>query len=221
MRYAKWFCVALSVIVFVSCLGIEMETKFNTDGSGEMMIRILVSQELLEMGEEGTAGVALPLSEEEIEEAYSNVDGVVVQEVTQEETEKDRIITAKISFKNFNKFAQHEEFPGEGASIREIDGNTEFTMTVGQANEDVNGSAEQEDGAESAETLLDSMDESMVAMIQAFMEGYFVEYRIVAPKKIMSYTDGELGSDGKSVTFKIPMGEYFMIQEPYDLTVMW
>lgn len=221
MRYIKRFCIALSVIVFVSCLGIEMETKFNTDGSGEMMIRIMVSQELLEMGEEGTAGVALPLSEEEIEEAYANVDGVVVQEVTQEETEKDRIITAKISFKDFNKFAQHEEFPGEGASIREIDGNTEFTMTVGQAKEDVDGSDDQEDGAESAETLIDSMDESMIAMIQAFMEGYFVEYRIVTPKKIISYTDGELGPDGKSVTLKIPMGEYFMIEEPYDLTVMW
>lgn len=236
MSFIKKLCIVFTAIAFVSCIGIEMETKFNADGSGEMTIKIKVSRDLLEMGEEGTSGVELPLSEEELEDAYRNVDGVEVIEVSQEETETDRIITATIAFKDFNTFANHEEFPGEGATLREIDGNTEFTMTVGQAKEEATeASDENDDDSGSTDATdatdaeigdadvppIDLTDDSMVAMVQAFMEGYFVEYRIVAPKKIVRYSDGELSEDGKSVTLKIPMGEYFMIPEPYDLTVVW
>ena len=65
------------------------------------------------------------------------------------------------------------------------------------------------------------MDDAMIAMVQAFLEGYFMEYRVTAPKKVVRYNHGEVDESGKTVTLRMPMADYFMLKEPYQFEVAW
>ena len=103
--------VVLGMLMLTSCLGIEMKTVFNADGSGRMTMKLRVSQSILEMGGE-EAGIDMPLSKDDFSREYEGVEGVTVVDVTQEDTEEDRIITAVIDFKDFNALSADENLPG-------------------------------------------------------------------------------------------------------------
>ncbi len=202
-------------LLFTSCFGIAMETVFNPDGSGRLTMKLRVAQFLLEMGEE-EAGVGIPLSKDDLTAKYEEIDGVSVVEVTEEDTDEDRIITAIIDFENFNNLASDDEFPGEEASLTIKDGKSTFRILVGQPRGG--------DGEESTDEEFASDPEeeaSMTAMLQSFMEGYSVEYRIVAPRKIESFTAGEVEKDGRTFAYTLPMGDFIAIKEPFYIEVVW
>lgn len=217
-RRPRFFFIFIVVIGFISlltsCLGVRMETVFNADGSGTMRMVFRISQQLLQMGKE-EAGVDIPLSKEDLSEGYEEVDGVTVVEVTEEDTEEHRIITAVIDFEDFNALSADEGFPGDGARLETRNGRTELSMLIGQPTGPNTG-----DGEEGAEAQAE-LDDAMIAMMQSFLEGYSIEYQIVAPKKIVSYTEGELQKDGRTLLFSMAMGDYVMIEEPYYLKVVW
>ncbi|MBT3273299.1 MAG: hypothetical protein HN368_09105 [Spirochaetales bacterium] len=191
-----------------------METSFNADGSGRMTMVFRISQALLQMGEE-ESGVDIPLSRDDLLAEFEDVDGVTVVDVTEEDTGEDRIITAVLDFDSFNDLAGGDGFPGEEAMLEEKNGKSHFSIMVGQPQ----GPAD--DGADSAEAAQFEMDDAAKAMVQSFMEGYDLEYRIVAPRKISSYSHGELSPDGRTLVFSLPMGDFFVIEEPYYLEVIW
>jgi len=204
-------------LLFTSCFGVEMKTVFNADGSGRMTMKLRISQMLLEMGEE-ESGVDIPLSKDDISSQYAGLDGVTVVEVTEEDTEEDRIITAVIDFEDFNVLSSEDELPGEDATLETVDGNTVLKILIGPPNDSAEGS---EGDMESTEAPPAEMDESMMAMMQSFMEGYSMDYTIVAPKKIISHTHGEVDKDGRTLTYNMPMGDFIMIKEPFYLEVVW
>lgn len=212
-RYACLASVGLTVLLF-SCLGIELETVFHEDGSGTMTMKFVVSKELLDMGEE-QSGVGIPFTKEDLEDEFGSVEGVTVEEIFQEDTETDRIITAKLAFENFNDLSRSNEFPGEEASLSTNGNLTVFRMLMGQPRGDAG------EGAAAEMPEMAEMDEAMTAMIQSFLEGYTVEYRITAPKKIVKYSHGELSKDKKTISFFMSMGDFIMIEEPYFLEVVW
>ena len=203
---------AISVLL-TSCFGVEMQTVFNEDGSGRMTMKLRVSQMLLEMGEQ-ESGVGVPLSKDDITSQYENLEGVTVLEVTEEDTEEDRIITAVIDFEDFNVLSSEDELPGEDATLETIDGNSVLRILIGPPTDP----AADEEGGDMPPA---EMDESMLAMMQSFMEGYSMDYRIVAPKKITSHTHGEVDKDGRTLHFAMPMGDFIMIEEPFYLEVVW
>ena len=207
--------VVLGMLMLTSCLGIEMKTVFNADGSGRMTMKLRVSQSILEMGGE-EAGIDMPLSKDDFSREYEGVEGVTVVDVTQEDTEEDRIITAVIDFKDFNALSADENLPGMGSSLELKDGKHVLKVPVGENAGDENQSSDGTETAESAE-----MDESMIAMMQSFLGGYNLEYKIVAPSKILSHTAGEVEKDGRPLVFSMPMGDYIMIKEPFFLEVVW
>jgi hypothetical protein len=200
-------------LLFTSCFGVEMRTVFNADGTGRMTMKLRVSQMLLEMGEE-ESGVDIPLSKNDISSQYEGLDGVTVVEVTEENTEEDRIITAVIDFEDFNVLSSEDELPGEDATLETVDGNSVLRILIGPPNDSAEGS-------ESGQVPPAEMDESMMAMMQSFMEGYSMDYTIVAPRKIISHTHGEVGKDGRTLTYNMPMGDFIMIEEPFYLEVVW
>jgi len=199
-----------------SCLGLQVETRFNEDGSGQMSMTMRVSKAVLEMGEEGgDTGLDIPLSKEEIEAEFSDVDGVRLVEVNEEETDEDLIITSLIEFDSLDAMLETEDSPVQTATLTRDGDRTIFTMTVGEA-QDLAAAAEEDSPFGGAE-----MDDAMLAMIEAFLEGYFMEYRVTAPKPIISHSHGELDESGRTVTIRMPMAEYFTLEEPYDLVVEW
>jgi len=212
IRIAGIVLTVVATLLFTSCFGIAMETIFNADGSGRLTMKLRIAQFLLEMGED-EAGVGVPLSKDDLTSGYEEVDGVTVVEVTEEDTEEDRLITAVIDFEDFNKLAADDEFPGEEASLTVKDGKSTFRILVGQPR----------GGEEGDEEFASDPEEEaqMTAMIQSFMEGYSVEYRIVAPRKIQSYSDGEVEKDGRTFVYNLPMGDFIAIEEPFYIEVVW
>ena len=53
------------------------------------------------------------------------------------------------------------------------------------------------------------------------MEGYSVEYRIVAPRKIESFSAGEVEKDGRTFVYTLPMGDFIAIKVPFYVEVVW
>ena len=206
--------ILIMVVLLTSCLGIVVETVFNEDGSGRMTVVFHISQALLELGE-GESGFDVPLTKEDIMEDYEEVDGITVVDILQEDTDTDRIITAIIEFDDFNVLTQDDDFISENASLKTIGKKTFLRMQIGQAGG--SGGPPTDGGTEQAM----EMDDATKAMVQSFMEGYEFEYRIVAPKTITSYNYGELQSDGRTLVYALPMGDFFMIEEPYTLEVVW
>lgn len=224
-RTARYALMMISALLFVSCFGIEMKTVFNADGSGRMTMKFRVSQMLLEMGEE-EAGVDVPLSKEDLTSQYEDLEGVTVVEVTEEDTEEDRIITAIIDFDDFNALSSEEDLPGEDASLELEDGKSVLRILIGPPAEEPLAAETEDEGSPAAGEMgqppsMEEMDESMMAMMQSFMEGYYMEYTIVAPKKIISYSHGELEKDGRTLVHGMPMGDFIMIEEPYYLEIVW
>ncbi|MBN1685861.1 MAG: hypothetical protein JW852_04355 [Spirochaetales bacterium] len=216
-----------AVLLLASCFGMEMKTVFNADGSGRMTMKIRVSQMLLEMGEEG-AGVDVPLSKDDLASEYEKLDGVTVVEVTEEDTAEDRIITAVIDFEDFNALSSEEDLPGEESSLETKGGRSVLKILVGPPGDEQAAEIGADAGAgETAPSDLSDMmgppemDESMMAMVQSFMEGYSIEYAIVAPSKILSHSHGEIGKDGRTLVYSMPMGDFIMIEEPYLLEIVW
>jgi len=215
LRATRFAIVVVVILLLTSCFGVEMKTVFNADGSGRMTIKFRVSQMLLEMGEE-ESGVEVPLSKEDLTSQYEGLEGVTVIDVTEEETEEDRIITAVIDFDDFNVLSSEEELPGDEASLEIAGGKSVLKILIGPPTGN-----EEEETADGADVPPAEMDESMLAMMQSFMEGYSVDYTIVAPKKIVSHSHGEVEKDGKTLVFAMPMGEFIMIEDPYFLEVVW
>ncbi len=208
------FLVAVALL-FASCLGLEVETRFNADGSGTMRMTMRVSKAVLEMGEDGgDSGFDIPLSREDILSEFEGAEGIELIEVTEEETDEDLILTSVIEFESFDALLEAENSPVETASLRKKNGRTVFSMAVGEA-----GKA----AASSEESPLEGqeMDDAVIAMIQAFLEGYYLEYRVTAPKKVTRYSHGELSENGRTVSLRVPMADYFVLDEPYVFEVEW
>ncbi len=249
-RVALIGALVLAALALSGCLGVDVSTKFNGDGSGVMTMKLQISQMLLQMGEEQGSPPPVPLSKEELEKAYSQLDGVKVESVTQENNEKDRVITAVISFKDFGVFQGTDDLAGTGAQLTKEDGLSVYRVLVGEppkppaakltTTDGADGSVDQqvapttaaplvEEGGESAaaplapESSADTaaQEEAMTAMIKGLMAGYSIQYSVSAPTKIVSHTVGDLSADGKTVTFSMPMADYMDLKEPIQFEVKW
>ena len=213
--FLRLFLITLIILILGSCLGVQMETKFNADGSGTVVMKLTVSKAVLEMGEGDDAALDIPLSKEEVEEQFAGIEGITVIGVTEEETEENVTITSIVEFEDFKALLDTEDSPMETATLTEKNGITTYSMTVGEAKEAAL-SGDGDDAMGGAE-----MDDAMLGMIAAFLEGYSMEYRVTAPKKISRYTHGELSADGRSVSLALPMADYFMLEKPYQFEVEW
>ena len=213
--FLRLFLILATILILGSCLGVQMETKFNADGSGTVVMKLTVSKAVLEMGEGDDAALDIPLSKEEVEEQFAGIEGITVIGVTEEETEENVTITSIVEFEDFKALLDTEDSPMETATLTEKNGITTYSMTVGEAKEAAL-SGDGDDAMGGAE-----MDDAMLGMIAAFLEGYSMEYRVTAPKKISRYTHGELSADGRSVSLALPMADYFMLEKPYQFEVEW
>ena len=209
-------------LLLSSCLGMEMQTVFNADGSGRMTMKLRVSQMVLEMGSD-EAEVDIPLSKDDLVEQYKDIEGVTVVDVSQEETDEDRIITAVIDFEDFNNLSAGDDMTSEDASLEIKDGKSVLRISIGppsgESTDETNDESQDSEVAQMPPP--GEMDESTLAMMQAFMEGYSFEYRIVAPTEIASYSHGELQADGRTLVYTMPMGEFILVEEPFYLEVVW
>ncbi len=124
-----------AVVLLSSCLGVDMHTRFNADGSGIIKMRLQISRALLQMSQEEGAS-PIPLTKQDLEAAYKDLPGVKVESVTEENTDKDKIITATIDFKDFSVFKSTKDLAGTGATLTKgPDGRTTYSVIIGAPQE--------------------------------------------------------------------------------------
>lgn len=126
---------ALTALMLSSCLGVDMNTRFNADGSGVITMKLQMSKAFLEMSnEEGSSPI--PLTKKDFEEAYKDLPGVKVDSVTDQTVKDDRVITAVVSFKDFSAFKDSKDLAGAGASLTKgPDGKMTYSVIVGEPSE--------------------------------------------------------------------------------------
>jgi len=232
----------LALFLLTSCLGVDIATKFNSDGSGTMKMKLRISQMLLQMGS-GDGEKPVPFTKEDLEASYEGMKGVKLESVDQTETEQDRIITSTVSFKDFSVFESSKDLAGSGATLTKEGNVTVYSVIVGEppkqqaepaaSSEGQNsvpppdsqsaGQSDEQPQNQTAETDAagKSTDEAMQQMIKGLMAGYSLNYSVTAPKPIVSYSVGVVSEDGRTVSYSIKMTDYMELKEPIKFEVKW
>ncbi len=65
------------------------------------------------------------------------------------------------------------------------------------------------------------MDAASKEMMASFFEGYELSFEVNAPAEITFHNLGELSSNGKTVTYSIPLLEMDSLEEETVLEVRW
>lgn len=201
--------VLLAALTLTSCLGVEMELSFEKDGSGQADMTFHISQIFFQLDPE-SQDVPVPITKEELEETYKDAEGVTVLDVTEENTEEKKIITASIAFDDFkNLSAGGDDDMFQGSSLTKEGGRTVFRTVLKQPYE-----------PESAEAQSDPSQEEMV---KQYFAGYNFIYRVRAPKRIRSHSIGELSEDGRVLSYEMPMYDFNSMKnsEPLVLELSW
>ncbi len=211
-KKAAAVCIAGAVmLLFVSCLGIEMDVKINSDGSGEVDMAFHISQIFFQLDPE-QQDVPVPITREELESSYEGVDGVTVVNVSEEDTEEKKIITATLAFDNFEALSAGDEEMFQGSTLTSSGGRTVYRAVLKEA---------VEPDMEEAEDL--SQDAGQEEMVKQYFQGYNFIYRVRAPRKIRSHSIGTLSDDDRTLTFEMPMYDFNEMKnsEPLVLEVSW
>jgi hypothetical protein len=202
---------AAVMMLFVSCLGIEMDVKINSNGSGEVDMAFHISQIFFQLDPE-QQDVPVPITREELESSYEGIEGVTVVNVSEEDTEEKKIITATLAFDSFEALSAGDEELFQGTTLTSSGGRSVYRAVLKEA---VEADAEEEENV--------SGDAGQEEMVKQYFQGYNFIYRVRAPKKIQSHSIGTLSDGDKTLTFEMPMYDFNEMKnsEPLVLEVTW
>jgi hypothetical protein len=214
----------LAGMLLGSCMGVESKIKLNPDGSGKINFTYRISQMLLNMGkgaegvegseeaegepaeggdsEGGESNIPLPMTKEDFEKQIEGVEGLRVLNVSQEENEKDLIISAELEFDNVENLNQSETFSEWTISYTKEGGTCVYKQLISEGN-------------------TEPADEETISMIESMFAGYELVFSVEVPKPIKEYNRGELSPDKKSVTYRIPISGMMALEERQELIVKW
>jgi hypothetical protein len=207
-RFISILLLAAAILLLGSCLGVEMDLKINRDGSGTADMAFHISQIFFQLDPE-SQDVPVPITKEEMEASYAGVDGITVLDVTEEDMEEKKIITASLKFNSVEALTGGDQEMFEGAVLEKEGDRTIFRTILKEA---------AEDGMEAEESNVEQEE-----MVKQYFAGYSFVYRVQAPSKIRSHSIGELSADGKTVTYEMPMYEFNSMKnsEPLVMELSW
>ena len=204
--------LALVILLFSSCIGIESNVSFKKDGSGDIVFIYRISKMLTEMGGED-AETPLPVSEEALTASVADHPGLTLKKVSQREDDQDIFITAEIGFEAIEEFTGLEDFSAMPMRLEARGGDTVFTQII---SEGTGSDGDSEDGSSGEGEMAE-----MQAMMQEFFLGYELIFVVNAPSPIKEHNLGELSGNGRSVTYVIPLLELTAMQQETVLSVVW
>ncbi|MBN2533917.1 MAG: hypothetical protein JXB88_13590 [Spirochaetales bacterium] len=231
MNKSLWlYAVILSFILIVaSCMGAETKIKIQNDGSGTILFSYRISRMLLEMGkssmdtasdepgmdspdepvmeeEDENSNLPLPITKEDFKTSIEGIEGLEIIDVTQDETEKDIIITAKLKFKNVEALSRAEAFSEWPITFEKVGNTYVYSQVISE------GMGDNSDAA---------MDEETIKMMESMFEGYEFSFSVEAPSPIKEHSIGELSPDKKTLYYTIPVGDMMRIKERLELVIKW
>ncbi len=222
--------VAATSVALISCIGIESHVTFNRDGSGVLKVEYRVAKSLANLGKEGASKLPLPVDEQELRQAVSEVKGLKLVGVTRREDEKDIFISAEIGFERIESVAQVEGFADMPMSLERSGDGFVFhqLISAGRPEQPAADPAVAAAAAKPAEAVPAGAppagaesDKELAAMFAGLFEGYELVFAVSAPAPIKQTSAGELSADRRTVTYRLPLGKMMELTQETSLTVTW
>jgi len=219
-------------LLLSSCIGIESHVSFNRDGSGVLKIEYRIAKSLADLGKEGASQVPLPVNEEELRQALSDVKGLKLVRIGRREDDKDIFIAAEIGFERIEAVGEVEAFADMPMSLERSGDDFVFRQRISGAGSggspepaEASAKAGEAPPAQSAEAPASAdalaSDKELTAMFAGLFEGYELVFVVSAPRPIKSSSAGELSADRRSVTYRLPLDRMMQLSGETTLAVTW
>ena len=204
MRKCFLLAAVAAALLLSSCIGIESEIRIRQDGSGVLRLSYTVSQYIknIDAGR-SEKQLPLPVNEEDFRRSAESIEGLRLNNLEEREDEDNVYIQAELEFDNVEAVNALGKDGQIGITLETQGGTTTFRQLIYEAQQ----------GQEITEESLE--------MIETFFEGYELVYKVTAPDEVRDHTLGELGSDGRTVTYTITVPEILKSTEPLVLEVVW
>jgi hypothetical protein len=195
---------AAVALLLSSCIGIESEIRIRQDGSGVLTLSYTVSQFIknIDAGR-SEKQLPLPVNEEDFRRSAESIEGLRLTNLEEREDEENIYIQAELEFDNVEAVNALGRDGQIGITLETQGGTTTFRQLIyeGQQGEEIT--------------------EESLEMIETFFEGYELVYSVTVPAEVRDHTLGELGPDGRTVTYTITVPEILKTSEPLVLEVTW
>jgi hypothetical protein len=205
MRFALLGLGLLSAVMLFSCLGIENTYTINENGGGRLAFQYRVSQMFRNLDKtEGDAAVKnapLPISEADLRQSFSKIDGVTVLAVKQWEDETDIYVKGEIEFKTVAALNKSEALGDMPVSLVKEGAVTTFIQVLCEKRE--------------------PLDAATLEAYRGLFEGYAMTFRINAPRPIVAANHGELSADKRTLTYTISLIDFVRITEKTEWRVSY
>lgn len=204
MRKCFLLAAVAAALLLTSCIGIESEIRIRQDGSGVLRLSYTVSQYIknIDAGR-SEKQLPLPVNEEDFRRSAESIEGLRLNNLEEREDEDNIYIQAELEFDNVEAVNALGRDGQIGITLETQGGTTTFRQLIYQ-------------GQQGEEITEESLE-----MIETFFEGYELVYSVTVPDEVRDHTLGELGSDGRTVTYTVTVPEILKSSEPLVLEVVW
>ena len=187
-----------------SCIGIKTTISLEENGSGTITISYKISKMVTQLGqsEENEIFIPLAMTRENFERSLSDIPGIKLLDIDQQEDEDNIFINARIQFQKVEDLSKIDSFKDWPATFTLNNGDKIFTqIIVPDASQEI-----------SKETL---------DIIKTIFVDYELIYTINTPSEIQEHNLGELTDDKRSLDFKLSIPELLTEKNRITLRVQW
>ena len=193
--------IVAAVLLLTGCLSVETTIELGDDGSGRLEIEYVIDTDLYDLGVFDNSDVALPIpvSRNEFRDIADRIPGLRLRSYRSREGDSTVTVTARLRFDSVEAL---NAWYGPSGSITVTERGGEFLWL--QMVSPGSGS-----GDEGAAALAESL------------EGYSLTYRLRAPDRIVSVSEGEISADGRTAMMTVSLSAVAMMEDPRYWEVRW
>jgi hypothetical protein len=202
----RWiFCIVVGIAVLLSsCIGIESEILIRQDGSGVLTLSYTISQYIKNIDAGRSEKILpLPINEEDFRRSTESIDGLSLTDLEEREDEENVYIRAELEFDNVEAVNALGRDGQIGITLTTREETTTFRQLVYERQQH------------------EEITEESLEMMETFFDGYELVYSVTVPGEVRDHNLGDLGPDGRTVTYTITVPEILKATEPLVLEVIW
>ncbi len=187
-----------------SCLGIEETITINGDNSGSIVYIYRIAKEIKDLGSFGEMkrSLPLPILEDDFRMICKDKKGLRLASYSSNENEKDIIVRAEVAFSSMAAL-DALSLPDDPIMKSETSGKgTSLTLVIPAASK------------------TEITDDSL-SMVQEISKGYDIVLSVKTPKPITGHTLGDVGSDGRTITYKTSAYDLAKTKQDRLFTIQW
>lgn len=196
-----------ATIFLASCLGVETDVKVSSSGSGTLVARYTLSEELVSFGEvEANKGtLPVPLSREDIEASLAGRSGLSLKRWSRSKSGNDTIIESEIAFASLDALSSYLDPSGKLARVGSESGANRLEFSLGDN--------------------LPALDAQMKAIAGEAFKPYRFKFTIELPSvpsaAHSSVPEIRASIEGKKAIFEGAMSDIVAVPEAPSLSLAW